>query len=66
MLDVQCSTFISFLIDQTGRFFGQRPRLYETTPKMHDFLMIELAAFQASSWPDTRHLAAIVQFSLVA
>ena len=30
MLDVRCSTFISFFFDQTGRFFGQRRRLYET------------------------------------
>jgi hypothetical protein len=31
MLDVRCSTFISFFLDLTGRFFGQRRRSYETT-----------------------------------
>jgi len=32
---------------------GQRPRSYETTPKLHGFLMIKLAAFQARGWADT-------------
>jgi len=31
--NVRCSTFISFFLDQTGRFSGQRRRSYETTPK---------------------------------
>jgi hypothetical protein len=29
MLDVRCSTFISFFFDQTGRFFGQWRRSYD-------------------------------------
>jgi hypothetical protein len=28
----------SFFFDQTGRFFGQRRRSYETTPKWNGFL----------------------------
>jgi hypothetical protein len=28
--------------------------LYETTPKWHGFLMIKLAAFQASGWAEQR------------
>ena len=31
MLDVRCSTFISFFIDLTGRFFGRRPGSYGTS-----------------------------------
>jgi len=33
---------------------GQRLRSYETTPKWHGFLMIKLAAFQASGWAEPR------------
>jgi hypothetical protein len=42
---------VSFLIRLDAR--GQRRRLYETTSKWHGFLMIKLAAFQASSWAET-------------
>ena len=38
---------IMFLIDQTGRFFGQRRRLYEITPKWHGCLIVRLAAAMA-------------------
>ncbi|CAB1085219.1 hypothetical protein D1AOALGA4SA_12707 [Olavius algarvensis Delta 1 endosymbiont] len=31
MFDIRYSLFRSFLFDQTGRFFGQRPRSCETT-----------------------------------
>jgi hypothetical protein len=37
----------SFFFDQTGRFFGQRRRLYETRPKWHGFSMIKLTALMA-------------------
>jgi len=37
----------SFFLDQTGRCSGQRPRLYETTPKWHGLLMIRLPASMA-------------------
>ena len=34
--DIRHSLFQSFFFDQTGRFFGQRRRSYETTPKWRD------------------------------
>jgi hypothetical protein len=33
VFDIRYSLFQSFFCDQTGRFFGQRRRLYETTLK---------------------------------
>jgi hypothetical protein len=36
-----------FLFRLNWPFFGQRRRLYETTPKWRGFLMIRPAAFQA-------------------
>jgi hypothetical protein len=45
----------SFYFDLTGRFFGQRQRLYETTPKWQGFLKIRPAAFQASGWAETQN-----------
>jgi len=45
---------VSFSIRLAAR--GQRRRSYETTPKWHCFLLIKLAAFQASGWAETRNL----------
>jgi hypothetical protein len=47
LFDIRYSLFQSFFSDQTGRFSGQRRRSYETTPKWHGFLMINLAASMA-------------------
>ena len=44
----------SFFPDQTGRFFGQRRRLYETTPKWHGLLIIRLDALAAGSRAEQR------------
>jgi hypothetical protein len=42
-----CGELLCFFHDQTGRFFRQRRRSYETTPKWHSVMMINLPVSMA-------------------
>ena len=48
--------FLRFFYDQTGRFFGQRRRLYKTAPKWHSFFFDQTACFLVGDWAETWHL----------